>query len=125
MDRMLYLTYLTDADSMEYSSTRVFVNGVPTVQIHPFHDDNDHENNGIHIARTAAVGLVPPGPSTIVLEPVTPGLPFWLVGASILAQEALELPIVEFELVREHYLVDRQSETANNLTKRRFLLRRG
>jgi hypothetical protein len=110
-DRMLFLTYMADIDSMDFSTTRVFVNGVPTVQIQPFHDHTDQDHDGLHVARTAAVGLVPPGASTVVLEPVTQGLPFWLVGASILAQEALELPVVEFDIEREH-LVDMNYESS-------------
>jgi hypothetical protein len=122
-DRMLFLTYMTDADSMDYSTTRVFVNGIPTVQIQPFHDNDNNisEYDILHVARTAGVGLVPPGASTVVLEPVTAGLPFWLVGASILAQEALELPVVEFNLERQH-LLDTNSESSR--LKRRLYRRR-
>lgn len=114
-ERMLFLTYLTDSDSMTYSSTRVFVNGHPTVQIEPFHDQFTKIN--IHLARSAGVGLVPPGTSTIVLEPMTDGLPFRLVGASILAQEAMELSDVEFELEREHVVQTNLDAVRSSLHK--------
>jgi hypothetical protein len=94
-DRMLSLTYLTDADSMSYPKTRIVLNGVPTVLLYPFHDDSEMR----HLARTSGVGYVPPGTSTVQLDPLQSTiLPFRLLGASLLAEEVEELVSIEFAL---------------------------
>lgn len=92
-DRLLSLTYLTDRNSMRYPKTRVFLNDQPTVLLLPFHDEQRHR----HIARTTGVGYVPPGKSTVSLEPLQESkLPFRLLGASLLAEEADGLDSMEF-----------------------------
>lgn len=96
-DRMLSLTYLTDADSMSYPRTRVVVNGAPTVLLQPFHDHVT--TNTRHVARTSGVGFIPPGASVVALEPLqSTKLPFRLLGASLLAEEVQNLPSIEFAL---------------------------
>ena len=105
-DRMLSLTYLTDADSMSYPRTRVVLNGKPTVLLQPFHDaDIDATtttgggNTMKHMARTSGVGFIPPGTTTVLLEPLqSTKLPFRLLGASLLAEEVQDLPSIEFAL---------------------------
>ena len=100
-DRLLSLTYLTDADSMSYPKTRVVVNGAPTVLLQPFHDFAQHDEalSSRHVARTSGVGFVPPGTSTVLLEPLqSTKLPFRLLGASLLAEEVQNLPSIEFAL---------------------------
>lgn len=100
-DRLLSLTYLTDSDSMSYPKTRVVVNGAPTVLLQPFHDRAQHDEalSSRHVARTSGVGFVPPGTSTVLLEPLqSTTLPFRLLGASLLAEEVQNLPSIEFAL---------------------------
>ena len=100
-DRLLSLTYLTDADSMSYPKTRVVVNGAPTVLLQPFHDFalEQSASSSRHVARTSGVGFVPPGTSTVQLEPLqSTKLPFRLLGASFLAEEVQNLPSIEFAL---------------------------
>jgi len=104
-DRMLSLTYLTDADSMSYPRTRVVLNGTPTVLLQPFHDADDDATTTTrgrtmkHMARTSGVGFIPPGTTTILLEPLqSTKLPFRLLGASLLAEEVQDLPSIEFAL---------------------------
>ena len=51
------------------------------------------------MARTSGVGFVPPGKSTVQLEPLqSTKLPFRLLGASFLAEEVQNLPSIEFAL---------------------------
>lgn len=98
--RMLYLTYMTANEDGVYPKTKVRLNGAPTVQIDPFHDDeNQLEKN---FARTTAVGMILPNTSTAVrLDPLQrSALPFRLVGASLIAEEMKDVPI-EFSLEPE------------------------
>jgi hypothetical protein len=99
-DRMLYLTYMTAADeedSSVYPQTRVRLNGVPSVVIDPYHEGSEAE----HVARTSAVGMIPPGESVLQLDPMeTSQLNFRLVGASLLSKESSHLS-VDFTLESE------------------------
>lgn len=106
-DRMLSLTYLTDADSMSYPRTRVVVNGIPTVLLHPFHDDSETR----HVARTSGVGYVPPGTSTLLLDPMqSTVLPFRLLGASLLAEEVQDLLSIEFALESDSLVTENDDQ---------------
>ncbi len=97
-DRLLSLTYLTDRNSMRYPKTRVFLNDQATVLLLPFHDEQRHR----HVARTTGVGYVPPGTSTVRLEPLQASkLPFRLLGASLLAEEVEGLDSMEFAFESE------------------------
>jgi hypothetical protein len=109
-DRLLSLTYLTDADGMTYPRTRVVLNGVPTLVVHPIHtlqdvptetrSDNGHYDH--HVSRTTGVGYIPPGTSTVRLDPLqATHLPFRLLGASLLAEEVQDLTSIEFSLETE------------------------
>ena len=98
-ERMLFLTYMTASEDGVYPRTRIRLNGVPTVQIDPFHEHVETEKE---FARTTAVGLIPPNASTTVrLDPLQPStLHFRLVGASLIAEEMRNVPI-EFSLELE------------------------
>jgi hypothetical protein len=97
-DRLLSLTYLTDANSMHYPRSRVIINGRATVVLQPFHNGSSRQ----HFARTTGVGYVPPGRSTIYLDPLqSTTYPFRLLGASILAEEVQNLQSIEFALEPE------------------------
>lgn len=110
-ERLLSLTYLTDADGMAYPRTRVTLNGVPSVVLHPFHDqvlpmtqNNNNDRVGLQldarpVVRTTGVGYIPPGASTVWLDPLqSTNLPFRLVGVSLLAEEVQHLTTLEFSL---------------------------
>lgn len=96
--RMLYLTYMTALDDGIYPRARVRLNGAPTVHISPFHDEERDD----HLARTTAVGMIPPKAwSTVQLDPLQSStFSFRLVGASIVADEMRDVPI-EFSLASE------------------------
>ena len=94
-ERMLYLTYMSAFEDGVYPRTRVRVNGKPTVQIEPFHDEEWKD----HLARTTAVGFLPPGSSSVVqLDPLQhTNHQFRLVGVSLVADEIQGVP-VDFSL---------------------------
>lgn len=100
-ERMLSLTYMTASDEElgkpEYPRVRVRLGGIPSVAIEPFHEESDQ----IHLARTSAVGLIPPGNTLIQLDPLQDSKHnFRLVGVSILGEEVGNVPI-EFALEQE------------------------
>ena len=101
-DRMLYLTYMTasdEEDSKIYPSTRVRINNRASVVLEPFHEGVDD----VHLTRTSAVGLIPPGESVIYVDPLESSqLYFRLVGASLLSEDAIEgIVPIDFELEPE------------------------
>jgi hypothetical protein len=103
-ERMLSLTYMTASDEElgqpEYPRVRVRLGGIPSVAIEPFHEKADQ----LHLARTSAVGLIPPGDTLIELDPLQDSKHnFRLVGVSILGEEIEDVPI-EFALEQESAL---------------------
>jgi hypothetical protein len=99
--RMLSLTYMTASDEElgqpEYPRVRVRLGGVPSVAIEPYHEETDQ----VHLARTTAVGLIPPGDTLIQLDPLQDSKHnFRLVGVSILGEEIGDVPI-DFALEQE------------------------
>jgi hypothetical protein len=99
--RMLSLTYMTASDEElgqpEYPRVRVRLGGKPSVAIEPYHEGADQ----VHLARTSAVGLIPPGDTLIQLDPLQDSrLNFRLVGVSLLGEEIGDVPI-EFALEQE------------------------
>jgi hypothetical protein len=107
-ERMLYLTYMTASEDGDYPRTRIKLNGLPTVQIDPFHDDERRTDQ--ELARTTAVGKIPPRASTQVrLDPLQRSARhFRLVGASLIADEMSNVPI-EFSLEAESVKQERPS----------------
>lgn len=100
-ERMLSLTYMTATDEElgqpEYPRVRVRLGGTPSVAIEPFHEGSDQ----VHLARTSAVGLIPPGETLVQLDPLQDSKNnFRLVGVSILGEEIGDVPI-EFALEQE------------------------
>jgi hypothetical protein len=108
-ERMLSLTYMTASDEElgqpEYPRVRVRLGGIPSVAIEPFHEGTDQA----HLARTSAVGLIPPGDTLVQLDPLQDSNHnFRLVGVSILGEEIGQVPI-EFALEQESALGERVS----------------
>ena len=99
--RMLYLTYMTskaelddDGNPKIFPKIRVYMNGLPTVEVEPVHTMSSDSS----FVRTSAVGMVSPGSCEILLKPLSvAALPLRLVGVSFLAEEAAHLPL-EFDL---------------------------
>lgn len=102
-ERLLSLTYMTDADSILYAKTRISINGHVQSVVLPHHNTNDDDDDDpVVVPRTSGVGFVPPGTSVVRLEPLVGDLPFLLVGASLLAQEVEGLEL-EFSLERGYF----------------------
>jgi hypothetical protein len=106
-ERMLSLTYMTASDEElgqpEYPRVRIRLGEIPSVAIEPFHEGADQ----VHLARTTAVGLIPPGNTLVQLDPLQDSKHnFRLVGVSILSEEIGYVPI-EFALEQESALGDR------------------
>lgn len=101
-ERMLYLTYMSasdDEDNRIYPKTRVRLNNRATVLLEPYHEGKVD----IHLTRTSAVGMIPPGDSVVYLDPLeTSQRCFLLVGASILGDDAMKrLVPLDFKLEPE------------------------
>jgi hypothetical protein len=102
-DRMLYLTYMTASDEEDnkvYPRTRVRINSRPSVVLEPYHEGAE----GVHLTRTSAVGMIPPGESVIYMDPLESKsqLYFRLVGSSLLGEAAVRrLVPIDFELEPE------------------------
>lgn len=101
--RFLYLTYMTsndEEDARVYPRTRVRLNGKPSVILDPYHDEiGEH-----HLTRTSVVGMIEALSETVVnLDPLDESsqLHFRLVGASILAEEAIGVLPIDFTLEPE------------------------
>lgn len=93
-ERIVSLTYMTasdeEIDKPEYPRTRVVLNGTPLVAIEPFHEGA----LDLHLARTSAVGLIPPGETLLQLDPLQVSKHFFrLVGVSLLAKEVDNVPM--------------------------------
>ena len=109
--RMLYLTYMTASENddkkgkREYPRTKIGLGGKPTVMIDPIHhlrDSPTKENDGDHLTRTTAVGMVPPGNTVLTLKPVDKDSKgrFRLVGLHFLNKGKVPIPF-EFALEPE------------------------
>jgi len=116
--RLLHLTYMTASDEEDkkvYPRTRIRLNGRPSVVVDPYHVDEDQESvdrsdaednvtsfDYHHLTRTSVVGMIPPGETTVNLDPLEKSqLHFRLVGASILSREASGVLPIDFTLEPE------------------------
>ena len=89
---------------MAYAKTRISINGRATSILFPYHDINATAT----IPRTTAIGSLPPQQSSVIaLHPDNAWQPFVLLGASIVAEEAVGLSGLEYAA----FVVDDRTRT--------------